>query len=80
MDYDVFMSHASEDKESFVAPLAELLANMGVKVWYDAFTLKVGDSLLKSIKVHRQRSFVILLRDSRVKQGVLCKALARLRA
>ena len=49
MDYDVFVSHASEDKESFVAPVSILLANLGVKVWYDAFTLKVGDSLSKSI-------------------------------
>ena len=45
MDYDVFVCHASEDKESFVAPMANLLADLGVKVWYDAFTLKVGDSL-----------------------------------
>lgn len=49
MDYDVFVSHASEDKESFVAPMAKLLADLGAKVWYDAFTLKVGDSLSKSI-------------------------------
>ena len=49
MDYDVFVSHASEDKEPFVAPMAKLLADLGVKVWYDAFTLKVGDSLSKSI-------------------------------
>jgi len=33
MDYDLFISHASEDKESFVAPLAKLLSDLGVKVW-----------------------------------------------
>jgi hypothetical protein len=49
MDYDVFVSHASEDKESFVAPVAKLLADLGVRVWYADFTLKVGDSLSKSI-------------------------------
>lgn len=48
-EYDLFISHASEDKEEFVRPLAETLENMGVKVWYDEFTLKVGDSLRKSI-------------------------------
>lgn len=48
-EYDLFISHASEDKEDFVRPLAETLENMGVKVWYDEFTLKVGDSLRKSI-------------------------------
>lgn len=48
-EYDLFISHASEDKEEFVRPLAETLENMGVKVWYDEFTLKVGDSLRKRI-------------------------------
>ena len=47
--YDLFISHASEDKEEFVRPLAETLENLGVKVWYDEFTLKVGDSLRKNI-------------------------------
>lgn len=47
--YDLFISHASEDKEDFVRPLAETLENIGVKVWYDEFTLKVGDSLRRSI-------------------------------
>lgn len=49
VDYDLFISHASEDKDEFVRPLAEALENMGIKVWYDEFTLKVGDSLRKSI-------------------------------
>ncbi|UUE37826.1 TIR domain-containing protein [Pectobacterium aroidearum] len=49
IEYDLFISHASEDKEEFVRPLAETLERMGVKVWYDEFTLKVGDSLRKSI-------------------------------
>lgn len=47
--YDFFISHASEDKEDFVKPLAETLESMGVRVWYDEFSLKVGDSLTKSI-------------------------------
>lgn len=48
-EYDLFISHAKEDKEDFVRPLAETLKDMGVKVWYDEFTLKVGDSLRASI-------------------------------
>lgn len=47
--YDVFVSHASEDKEEFVKPLVEALQEAGYKVWYDEFTLKVGDSLRRSI-------------------------------
>ncbi|MDP2857396.1 MAG: toll/interleukin-1 receptor domain-containing protein [Bacillota bacterium] len=48
-DWDVFISHASEDKESFVMGLAHLLREKGVRVWYDEFTLTVGDSLRRSI-------------------------------
>jgi len=48
-EYDFFISHATEDKESFVRPLAELLIKNGHKVWYDEFQLKVGDSLRKKI-------------------------------
>jgi hypothetical protein len=46
---DVFISHASEDKESFVHPLAEELTRAGLYIWYDKFTLKLGDSLREKI-------------------------------
>jgi len=47
--WDAFISHASEDKDYLVRPLAEKLTELGVKIWYDEFTLKVGDSLSESI-------------------------------
>ncbi|MCY1763191.1 TIR domain-containing protein [Klebsiella pneumoniae] len=47
--YDVFISHASEDKDLFVRPFAEYLKSQGVKVWYDEFSLAWGDSLRKKI-------------------------------
>lgn len=47
--WDVFISHASEDKDSFVRPLAIALKNLGVSVWYDEFSLRLGDSLCRSI-------------------------------
>ena len=46
---DFFISHASEDKDSFVRGLAEALRATGATVWYDEFTLKVGDSLRREI-------------------------------
>jgi hypothetical protein len=49
MDWDVFISHASEDKEAFVRPLADGLKSRGLKVWFDEFTLTIGDSLRRSI-------------------------------
>lgn len=48
-EHDLFVSHASEDKDEFVGPLAEALQELGVGVWYDEFELKVGDSLRRSI-------------------------------
>jgi cold shock CspA family protein len=49
MEYDVFISHASEDKESFVKELATNLREKGISVWYDELNLKLGDSLSESI-------------------------------
>jgi hypothetical protein len=49
MEWDVFISHASEDKESFVRPLANRLQEQGLRVWFDELTLTVGDSLRRSI-------------------------------
>jgi hypothetical protein len=47
--WDVFVCHASEDKDDFVRPLAEALLCAGLKVWYDDFSLKWGDSLRRSV-------------------------------
>jgi len=47
--WDVFVSHASEDKDVFVRPLAIALQNLGVSVWYAEFSLRLGDSLSRSI-------------------------------
>ena len=49
MTYDFFICHASEDKESFVRELANLLRTKGAEVWYDEFALQVGDSLRREI-------------------------------
>ena len=47
--WDVFISHADEDKDDFVRPLAEELRLRGLEVWYDEFSLRLGVSLNKSI-------------------------------
>ncbi len=47
--WDVFISYASEDKDDLVKPLVEALKQFEIKVWYDEFELKLGDSLSKSI-------------------------------
>lgn len=48
-DVTLFISHASEDKDAFVRPLAEALRAVGFNVWYDEYVLKMGDSLREKI-------------------------------
>jgi hypothetical protein len=47
--HDVFISHASEDKDAIVRSLANALSEKGLRVWYDEFTLRIGDSLRQKI-------------------------------
>lgn len=54
--YDLFISHASEDKDAIVRPLATILERLSVRVWYDEFSLQLGDSLTASIDKGLQES------------------------
>ena len=47
--YDVFISHATDDKDAIVRPLAHALREEGLDVWYDEFELRVGSSLRRNI-------------------------------
>lgn len=47
--WDVFISHASEDKAAVVLPLRNALVALGVTVWLDKTELRVGDSLRRKI-------------------------------
>ena len=64
-EYDVFISHASEDKEEIVRPLASALVSEGLKVWYDEFELRIGDSLRRKIDLGLSNSRVGLVVLSR---------------
>lgn len=46
---DLFISHASDDKEEIARPLAQLLRERGFSVWYDEFALTLGDNLRRSL-------------------------------
>ncbi len=59
--YDVFISHAIEDNESIVRSMADELVVCGLKVWYDEFTLRIGDSLRQKIDAGLARSRVGLV-------------------
>ena len=47
--WDVFLSHASEDKQTVALPLTEALRRAGVRVWLDKFQIEIGDSLRQKI-------------------------------
>ena len=53
--WDIFISHESEDKKEIARPLAEALRQAGLRVWYDEFVLKPGDSL--SLKIREGQHF-----------------------
>jgi hypothetical protein len=46
--FDVFISHATEDK-SYVEPLVKALEAAGIRVWYDKSALEWGDDLRPGI-------------------------------
>lgn len=70
-EYDVFVCHASEDKDSVVRPLAETLRREGLLVWYDEFELRIGASLRRSIDagLSNSRFGVVVLSDSFFEKG-----------
>lgn len=68
---DVFISHASEDKEAIARPLAEQLQRDGFTVWFDEYELVLGDSLRSKIGdglTHSRVGVVILSRSFLAKQ------------
>ena len=69
--YDVLISHASEDKDEIVRPLASSLQSGGLKVWYDEFTLRIGDSLRQKIDtgISNSRFGIVVLSNSFIKKG-----------
>ena len=69
--YDVFISHASEDKESVVRDLADALAAEDLRVWYDEFTMHIGDSLRRKIDrgLAASRVGLVVLSPSFISKG-----------
>lgn len=70
-EYDVFISHASEDKDEIVRPLANALVDKGIKVWYDEFEMKIGDSLRRKIDkgLANSRFGIVVISKDFIKKG-----------
>lgn len=71
VEYDVFISHASEDKEPFVEDLVNALQKRGVKVWYDSLNIGWGDSLRSQIDNGLKKSTfgIVVLSENYIRKG-----------
>src|SRR6266487_5396603 len=58
--HDVILSHSAKDKQ-MARELAERLQKDGLKVWFDEWVLKAGDSIPTKIEEGLERSRVLVL-------------------
>ncbi len=63
IQWDCFISYAAEDRAGVVEPLARELAKQDIRVWYDQWMLRIGDSLRRTIDrgLLRSRFGVVIL-------------------
>ncbi len=69
--YDVFISHAWEDKDSFVNEFVEELQKLDLSVWYDTSQIKWGDSMRAKIDdgLKKSKFGVVVLSPDYIKDG-----------
>ncbi|SDD25767.1 DUF1883 domain-containing protein [Rhodococcus tukisamuensis] len=69
--WDVFISHASEDKAAVAVPLRDALAARGVTVWLDKTEMRIGHSLRRKIDegIRSSRYGVVVLSQSFFSKG-----------
>jgi hypothetical protein len=69
--YDVFVSHASEDKQQVVLPLVRALKSHGLAVWYDDDVLRPGESLRERIDhgIAASRMGVVVVSKDYMRKG-----------
>ncbi|BBP01015.1 toll/interleukin-1 receptor domain-containing protein [Sulfuriferula nivalis] len=72
----VFISHDSRDKDSLVSDLAREMSKLICPVWYDEYSLKVGDSLRENIErgLKEARKCVVILSPNFISNGGWTKA------
>ena len=70
-EYDVFVSHAWEDKEDFVDAFVKDLTALNIKVWYDTSQIKWGDSMRERIDdgLKKSRFGVVVLSPSYIAEN-----------
>lgn len=65
-NFDIFISHASEDKDALARPLAKILLKLGYSVFLDELVIKLGDSIAKSINqgLSRAKHCIIIISNT----------------
>ena len=58
--FDVFLTHSAADK-AIVRTLAERLRNDGLRVWFDEWEVRPGDSIPSKIEAGLENSRVLVL-------------------
>jgi hypothetical protein len=58
---DVFISHASADKERYVLPLSRAMAHERITFWLDSAEIRWGDNILMQINAGLQQTRFMLL-------------------
>jgi hypothetical protein len=69
--WDVFISHASEDKAAVARPLRDALTRMGITVWLDEAQMRIGHSLRRKIDdgIRSSRFGVVVLSEAFFHKG-----------
>ncbi len=69
--WDVFISHASEDKDNVARPLRDALARLGITVWLDEAQMRIGHSLRRKIDdgIRSSRFGVVVLSEAFLRKG-----------
>lgn len=70
-EYDVFVSHAWEDKESFADEFVNELRKLGISVWYDTSQIRWGDSMRQRIDdgLKKSKFGVVILSPNYIAEG-----------
>jgi len=69
--WDVFISHASEDKDAVARPLRDALTRKGITVWLDEAQMRIGHSLRRKIDdgIRSSRFGVVILSQPFFRKG-----------
>lgn len=71
MQKDVFLSHATEDKDSIVIPFSRELERLHISYWLDSIELLPGDSLTEKIfnGIHQSQLVIVFLSSNFINKG-----------